>query len=132
MDKIKLVNILLAVTAVGLLVLAAFQVRIRPVADQVVILKAAGLKVDDSARKIVQTLSNATGVATVEVAAEEGLVAVGYDSRQVSPDALVAMVGGAGHGSEVWRVLSIGEFKELTGRYPRRTGGCEGNCRIAR
>ena len=88
--KGKIINIVLILTAVLLLAVFAFAVRIRPAADHVAVLKTAGMTCGGCSTSIEKALQSARGVAAVEVDVGAGRVVVAYDSRAVKPEALAA------------------------------------------
>lgn len=131
MGKGKIINFILLLIVIALLSIFALAVRIRPVGDAVVLLQAAGISCGSSAGEIEKALEPAGGVSAVELDPKGGLVIVGYDSRKVRPDTLAGTISGAGYGCSVLRVLTMEEFRRMTGRFPGRgagTGVCGAGC----
>ena len=128
MNRGKIINYVLVLAALALLGISALSVRIRPVADNVAILKTAGMTCGGCISAIDKALRGKAGVASVEVDLERGMVVVGYNSKKIGPDELAATVIGAGYGSRIDRLLTAPQFRSMTGRNPGegRTGktGC--------
>ncbi|HEY6009494.1 MAG TPA: heavy metal-associated domain-containing protein [Geobacteraceae bacterium] len=133
MKKGKIINIILVTAVVALLGVLAFAVRIKPTADNVAVLRTAGMTCGGCSTTIEKTLEAKRGVASVEVDVEGGWVIVGYDSKKIKPEVLASTVTGAGYGSRVAELLSVEQFRALTGRNPgegmARKNGCGGGCR---
>ena len=134
--KGEIINIVLVAAAILLLGLLAVYVRIKPTADSVAVLRTAGMTCGDCGSNIEKALQAEKGVAAVEVDVEGGRVVVGYDSRKTGPEALVTTVTGAGYRSRVAGLLSVDQFRTLTGRNPgegvARKTGCGGGCGIGK
>lgn len=132
--RAKVINMLTVLAAVALLVLLAFYVRVGVTADTVAVLKTYGMTCGSCSSKITAALQSLKGVAATEVDVEGGWVVVGYDSKTVKPEALAAEVNGAGFVSNIDRILTPSEFKQITGRdIGQKTvtgGGCcgKGGC----
>lgn len=114
----KILNGVLIFAAVSLLGLFALSVRIRPTADNVAVLRTTGMTCGSCSTTIEKVLLAKKGVASVEFDVRGGTVVVGYDSKKTAPDELVSTLTGAGHGGGVERVLTIEQFRAMTGRYP--------------
>lgn len=112
----KIINIVVIMTAVTLLSVLAFYVRVGATADSVAVLKTSGMTCSSCSSKITQALESLHGVASTEVDVEGGWVVVGYDTKAVKPEALAALVSSTGFGSNVHMVLTPEQFKEVTGR----------------
>lgn len=134
MKKEKIVNIVLVLTAIALLVVFAFYVRIKPTADNVAVLLTAGMTCGSCAGKIEKALQAKEGVASVEVEVEGGWVIVGYDSKKVRPEAIASAVSALGYWSRVAELLSVERFRKITGRNPgdgvAGKAGCGGGCGV--
>ena len=118
MKKGKIINIVLVSTVVALLAVFAFSVRIRPTADSVAVLRTAGMTCSGCSANIEKALQAKRGVASVEVDVEGGWVFVAYDSKMTKQEELSSTVTSAGYGSRVERLLSVEQFRAMTGRYP--------------
>ncbi len=128
--KNRIVNVLILASAVILLSVLAFYVRIGATADSVAVLRTTGMTCGSCSSKITKTLETLKGVAVTEVDVEGGWVVVGYDTKTVKPDALAAQVSSSGFGSAVHMVLTPEQFKQITGRDIGKnatpSGGCGG------
>ncbi|MDD2733619.1 MAG: heavy-metal-associated domain-containing protein [Desulfuromonadaceae bacterium] len=126
----RITTSLLVITAITVLVVLAFRVRIGATADSVAVLKTTGMTCGSCSSKITQALESMKGVAVTEVDVEGGWVVVGYDTTAVKPEVLAEKVSGAGFGSNVHVVLTPEQFKQITGRdigkKPSSSGGCGG------
>ena len=114
--KNKIINAAILVSAVVLLSVFAFYVRVGATADSVAVLRTTGMTCGSCSSKITKALENLKGVAVTEVDVEGGWVVVGYDTNSVKPDALAAQVVSSGFGSAVHMVLTPEQFKQKTGR----------------
>ncbi|MCM2358489.1 MAG: heavy-metal-associated domain-containing protein [Geobacteraceae bacterium] len=132
MKKGKIINIVLVLAVVVLLSIFALAVRISPTADNVAVLRTAGMTCGSCANDIEKALQAEGGVASVEVDVDGGWVVVGYDSKKTGPDAIVSTVAGLGYRSKVAEQLSVEQFRKITGRNPgqgvTRKTGCGGGC----
>ena len=127
----KIFNIVLVLTAIALLVVFAFSVRIKPTADYVAVLRTAGITCGSCGSKIEKALQAKEGVASVEVDAYGGWVIVGYDSKKVKPEVIASTVSGLGYWSNVAELLRVERFRAITGRDPgakMKSIGCGGGC----
>src|SRR5690242_19472506 len=128
----KVVNSIIILIAVVFLAVLAFHVRIGATADSVAVLKTSGMTCGSCSGKITKALESLKGVALTEVDVEGGWVIIGYDTKEVKPDALADKVKGAGFGSSVHVVLTPEQFKQITGRAigekPGTSAGCGGGC----
>lgn len=118
MKKGKIINVVLVTTVVLLLGVFAFSVRIRPTVDSVAMLRTSGMTCGGCKANIEKALQANKGVAAVEIDVEGGRVVIGYDSKKTEPEELASMVTGAGYGSRVANLLSVEQFRAMTGRYP--------------
>ncbi len=129
--KNKSLNIGIIVSVVTLLSVMAFFVRTGATADSVAVLKTSGMTCGSCSSKISAALEALKGVAVTEVDVNGGWVVVGYDTKDVKPEALAEKVSGAGYGSSVHMVLTPEQFKEITGRQigakVAQKSGCCGN-----
>lgn len=116
MNAKKISTSLLILVAVAMLVLLAFRVSIGATVDSVAILRTTGMTCGSCSSKITKALETLKGVAVTEVDVEGGWVVVGYDTKSVKPDALVAQVNSTGFSSNVHMVLTPEQFKQITGR----------------
>lgn len=128
--KNRMLTMAIMLSAVVLLSVLAFYVRIGASADSVAVLRTTGMTCGSCSSKISKALETLKGVAITEVDVEGGWVVVGYDTKSVKPEALAAQVHGAGFGSNVHMVLTPEQFKQITGRdigkkaASRGCGGC--------
>lgn len=113
-----MVNVVLGFAVVALLGLFAFYVRISPPADHVAVLITTGMTGSCCSATIEKVLQAKKGVASVEVDVKKGLVVIGYDANKIRPEELAATVTGAGYGSRVQRLLTVEQYRTMTGRYP--------------
>jgi copper chaperone CopZ len=118
MKKGKIINIVLVAAVVALLGFFALSVRIRPEADSVAVLRTTGMTCSGCSASIEKAFQRERGVASVEVDVQGGRVTVGFDSKKTKPEDLAATVTGAGYQSRVEKVLSVEQFRALTGRNP--------------
>lgn len=114
--KNKNINVVILVSAVTLLSVFAFFVRVGATADSVAVLRTTGMTCGSCSSKITKALETLKGVAVTEVDVEGGWVIVGYDTKTVTPEALTEKVNGTGFGTNVHQVLTPEQFKQLTGR----------------
>ena len=114
--KNRILNVVILVSAVTLLSVLAFYVRVGVTADSVAVLKTTGMTCGSCSSKITKALESLKGVAVTEVDVEGGWVVVGYDTKSVKPDALAAQVNSTGFGSNVHMVLTPEQFRQITGR----------------
>jgi periplasmic mercuric ion binding protein len=119
---------LLAIAALTVLVVLAFRVRVGATADAVAVLKTTGMTCGSCSSKISRALEALKGVANTEVDVAGGWVIVGYDSRNVQPQALSEKVKGAGFGCDVYQVMTPGQFRQITGRDIGAKGASNGGC----
>ncbi len=130
MKKGKIINGVLVAAAVALLGVFAFSVRIRPTADAVAVLGTAGMACDGCSAAIERALQGRRGVASVDEDVAGGRVTVGYDSNETRSEDLASAVTGAGYRSRVEKVMTVEQYRSMTGRLPgegetKRTGcGC--------
>jgi copper chaperone CopZ len=114
--KNNIVNVAVLVSAIAILSLLAFFVRVGATADSVAVLKTAGMTCGSCSSAITTALEAVKGVAAAEVDVEGGWVVVGYDTRSVKPEALAALVSTTGFGSTVNKVLTPEQYRQITGR----------------
>jgi copper chaperone CopZ len=114
--KTKLIGIGIVTAVVVLLASLAFSVRIGATADSVAVLHTTGMTCGSCASTITETLQKVKGVAVAEVDVTGGWVLVGYEAKAVSPELLAAKVSGSGFKSDVQKVLTPAQFKQITGR----------------
>jgi periplasmic mercuric ion binding protein len=126
--KNRIVNVVILVAAVTLLSVLAFYVRIGATADSVAVLKTTGMTCGSCSSKISKELEALQGVAVTEVDVEGGWVIVGYDTKTVKPEALAEKVNSAGFGSNVHKVLTPEQFKQITGRDIGKKSSPSGGC----
>jgi len=128
--KDKAINVGLAVVVIVLLVGFSFSVRIRPVADSVALLKRAAIADVGRNADLIKHLQSEKGIASVEADMTGDFLVVGYDSKSVKPEVIVSTVTALGHQYGVAKILTVEQFKAMTGRDPaanaRRT--CNGGC----
>jgi len=111
-----IINSLIITLAAAFLIILAFRVNVGATADSVAVLKTSGMTCGSCSSKITTALEALQGVAVTEVDVEGGWVVVGFDTKIVKPEALVEKVNGAGFVSNVHRVLTPEQFKQITGR----------------
>ncbi|KAF0221229.1 MAG: heavy metal transport/detoxification [Geobacteraceae bacterium] len=131
MKKGKIINIVLVIAVVALLTAFAFSVRIKPTADNVAVLKTAGMTCGSCANDIEKALQAKRGVAAVEVDVDGGWVVVGFDSKKTELDVIASTVAGLGYRNRVAELLSVERFRAITGRDPGtkvKSMGCGGGC----
>jgi copper chaperone CopZ len=128
MRKETIFNISLVMVAVALLAFFGLAVKAKAQADAVTVLRTAGMTCGSCAGAIEKALRKEPGIASVEVDVNNGWVVVGYDTKQARPEQIAATVTGSGYGSSVWRVLSVAEYRQLTGKNPAQAGGGGGGC----
>lgn len=131
MNAKKIPTSLIVITAVIVLIVFAFRVRSGATADSVVVLQTVGMTCGSCSSKITKALEALKGVAATEVDVSGGWVIVGYDTTAVNPEILAEKVTGTGFISNVHRVLTPDQFKQITGRNVGQnsapsTGGCGG------
>ncbi len=126
--KNRIVNVVILVSAVILLSVLAFYVKIGATADSVAVLRTTGMTCSSCSSKITKALETLKGVAVIEVDVEGGWVVVGYDTKTVKPDALAAEVNNSGFGSNVHMVLTPEQFKQITGREIGKNASTSGGC----
>lgn len=114
--KKRIINVMIFVAAVTFLSVLAFYVRVGATADSVAVLRTTGMTCGSCSNKINKALETLKGVAVAEVDVEGGWVVVGYDTKTVKPEGLAEKVIGAGFGSNVHKVLTPEQFKQITGR----------------
>lgn len=126
--KNKIVTAVILISAVTLLSVLAFYVRVGATADSVAVLKTAGMTCGSCSGKIIQALEKVHGVAVTEVDVEGGWVIVGYDTKVVKPEGLAVQVNSAGFASSVHQVLTPEQFKQVTGRDIGKKAAASGGC----
>jgi copper chaperone CopZ len=120
-------SIIIAVVTVFLITLA-FRVKVGATADSVAVLKTVGMTCGSCSSTITTTLEKQKGVAVTEVDVEGGWVIVGYDTKAVTPWMLAEKISGAGFGSQVHKVLTPEQFKQITGRDLGKNASSSGGC----
>ncbi|QWV92481.1 heavy-metal-associated domain-containing protein [Geomonas oryzisoli] len=126
----KILNSALVLVVVTVLAVFAFYVRVGATADQVVVLRTAGMTCGSCVKKITETLQSQNGVAAAEVDLESGLVVAGYDSKQTAPEKLAQAVRKCGFQSQVAQVITPQQFRSVVGRDvggKAAVGGCCGS-----
>lgn len=126
--KRTVVSIVLVGAVITVLGLLAVRVRVGATADAVAVLQTAGMTCSSCSAAISQTLQRVKGVAATEVDVEAGYVAVGYDTKAVTPEKLAGSVTQSGYASTVSRVMSPAEFRQLVGRDIGQKGQGQGCC----
>lgn len=127
--KNKLINAAILVTAVALVSVLGFYVKVGATADSIAVLKTTGMTCGSCSSQITKSLEAVKGVAVTEVDVEGGWVVVGYDTKTTKPDVIASKVSETGFSSSVYRVLSPEQFKQITGRdigKKASPGGCCG------
>ncbi|WP_306535306.1 heavy-metal-associated domain-containing protein [Geobacter sp.] len=131
LEKRNVINTLLILSAIVVVGVFAFSVRLEASANSVAILRAHGMTCGSCAAKIEQSLNGAKGVASVQVNVSGGEVVVGYDSNLVRPEAIAERITGSGYGSSITQVLTPDQYATMTGKSlaaARQGGGCGGGC----
>ncbi|HEX9023315.1 MAG TPA: heavy metal-associated domain-containing protein [Geobacteraceae bacterium] len=128
MKKGCLINLALVTAALILLGVFAFFVRIRPMADNVAVLKTAGLACAGRAATVERLLQTKRGVASTEVDAAAGRVIVGYDSKIIRPEELAATSSAAGYTSTVEETMSVRQYRTMTGKSPGESIAGKAGC----
>jgi copper chaperone CopZ len=114
--RTKILNIALVVVAAAFLTLLSFYVRVGATADSVAVLRTSGMTCSSCSNQIMTALQRVKGVAVTEVDVEGGWVVVGYDTKTVNAEMLAQKVNGSGFASDVHRILTPEQFKQITGR----------------
>lgn len=113
----------MVVVAAVLLVGLAFSERLEAAADRMTILKADGMSCGRCAATVTGALEKEPGVSSVSVEVAAGTVAVGYDSKVVTPETLATRVTASGYQSRVMQVQALDEQKSGDkGSAPARVG----------
>ncbi|HJV66289.1 MAG TPA: heavy-metal-associated domain-containing protein [Geomonas sp.] len=128
MSRNKIITSMLVLSAVSLLVLLAFHVRMRVTADSVVVLRTTGITCGSCASRINEAVQSVKGVAATEVDTERGWVIAGYDSKKLKPELIAQKVRASGFGSEIDEVLTPEQFKKITGRAVGQNAASSGGC----
>lgn len=126
--KNKIINVVIFISAVTLLSVLAFYVKVGATADSVAVLRTTGMTCGSCSSKITKALAGLKGVAITEVDVEGGWVLVGYDTQTVKPETLAEKVNGVGFGSSVHRVLTPEQFRQITGRDIGKSASPSGGC----
>ncbi len=129
--KIGFNNMVLLVIVIAMLTALAFFVKVTATADTVAVISTGGMTCSSCADDIAKALQAKTGVASVEVDVNGGLVVVGYDSKMIKPEVIAYTVAGMGYVNRIAELLSVERFRALTGRDPgaaAKTTGCGGRC----
>lgn len=132
----KIVNSIIIAVAAVFLVTLAFFVNVKGEVDSIAVLKTTGMTCGSCSSKITKALEALKGVAVTEVDVAGGWVLVGYDTKNIKPETLAEKVSSNGFGSNVYQVLTPGQFKQITGREigtkagqnPGCCGGKGGGC----
>ena|SRR6266540_6775945 len=127
MEKRKLVNVVVVITAVVLIAVLAFTVRFKVTADRIVVLSASGISCGSCAEKIVAALEQKKGVSSVYVDVAASHIIIGFDSNRTRPEVLAEAATAIGFGSSILQLMTPEEYKALTGRamdMPAQKKGC--------
>jgi copper chaperone CopZ len=116
MNVTKISTSLLVIAAITVLVVFALRVGSGVTADSVAVLQTKGMTCSSCSSKITKALESLKGIAASEVDVNGGWVIVGYDTKTVKPDALAEKVTSAGFDSKVHVILTLEQFKQITGR----------------
>lgn len=114
--KITVSNGVIVIAMITLLSVLALFVRTGATADSVAVLKTTGMTCGSCASRITTVLESVKGVAVTEVDVAGGWVVVSYDTRDVKPEILAEKINGAGFDSNVHRVLTPEQYRQMTGR----------------
>jgi copper chaperone CopZ len=128
MKRNKLINVAILVSAVVLISVLGFYVKVGATADSIAVLKTVGMTCGSCSSKITKSLESMKGVAATEVDVEGGWVVVGYDTRTTKPDVLAKKVIETGFTSSVYQVLTPEQFKQITGRTIGKSATPSGCC----
>lgn len=114
----KLVSGLIVLSVVGMLIYLGLHVNISSAseANSVAIIRSSGMTCSSCSSKIARALGSVKGVAVTEVDVEGGVVIVGYDRASVQPENLAQRISGAGYASNLDRVLTPEQFRQIAGR----------------
>jgi copper chaperone CopZ len=129
--KNKTINTILIIFVSAMLATLAFFVRLGATADKVAVLQTEGMMCGGCVADIEKALQAKEGIAAMEVDVPGGRVIVGFDSKKIRLDEIVATIAGLGYRNKVSEVLSKEEFRAKTGEEPGskiRTIGCAGGC----
>jgi copper chaperone CopZ len=85
-------------------------------ADNVTVLKAAGVTCGSCAGKIREALETQKGVTSTEVDIESGKVVVWYDGNAAKPETLAAAVTAIGYYSKILQSYSAEEYRQAAGK----------------
>lgn len=118
----------MVVAAVTMLSLLALYVRIGATADSVAVLRTTGMTCGSCSSKITTALQGLKGVAVTEVDVAGGWVVVAYDTKSVKPEKLAEKVNAAGFVSDINRILTPEQFKQITGREIGKKGAATSGC----
>jgi copper chaperone CopZ len=112
-----------------LLAVLASRIQIGATANTVAIMKTTGMTCPTCASTITRSLEKIKGVAGAEVDLAGSMVIVGYDRQGAKPESLVKTVNDCGFASSLQQVLTVAQYREITGRaLPQRrpATGCRG------
>lgn len=130
MHRKNLINLLLILVAVVMLVVLAFRIKPGATADAVAVIRTTGMTCGSCSEKITRALAREQGVAVTEVDVAGGLVVIGFDTKKANAESLAQQVTATGFDSRLQTVLTVEQFKQITGRdigkSASSTGGCGG------
>lgn len=131
MKKGSAINIALVLAILLLLGVFGLFVRVRPVADQVAVVKTEGIDCAEAIADLEKVLQLKKGVAAIEVNTNDGWVIVGYDSNRLRAESIATTIAELGYPVSTAETLSMDRFQEMTGREPGGISppvGCGGLC----
>jgi copper chaperone CopZ len=123
--KGSLINLLLVIIALLLILVCGLSVRLGAVPDRVTFLQVDGMTCENCASDICGMLGKERGVTAVDVDSATGRVAVGYASREASPESLAELVIRGGYRCRVVRTQTVAEYRAANGddTFLRKRGG---------
>lgn len=114
----KVTNVVLVLAVIVVLAFFAFAVRIRPAADNVALLRRTDVTHTFGAEGVVKRLQSQKGVTSVEADLSGEFVAAAYDSKAVKPESIAAEASAVGHPYELAKVVTVAQYKAMTGKMP--------------
>ena len=114
--KNHIIDTILVLAVIIVLVALAFRVRTTAPMNMIVIMKTSGMTCAHCSDSIVQAMQRVPGIATTEVDVPHGLVAIGFSTEVITPDALVRRVTANGFSSSLLSVVTPQQYKQVTGR----------------
>jgi len=116
LTKDKATNVVLVILVIIVLVALSLSVRIRPVADRVLLLKKSAHSLSGRTTETVKRLQSEKGVASVEPDITDHFLIVGFDSKAVSPRSIALATIASGIRYDISKVISAEDYKMITGK----------------